>query len=59
MNVRIRIRFPNGAISTMNAFIDGIDKNTDRDKVDDIVSDWLDENCLGYKWYRIMHESEE
>ena len=29
-----------------------------KDKLDDAVSDWLDENGVKYRWFRVLSEKE-
>jgi len=57
MIVQIRVRLKNGDMATLPAQLDMDNvRFCDRDKIDDIASDWLDENKIDYKWYRVLFD---
>ena len=55
MIVQIRVKNKIGGIHTYQANLD-IEKVRlgDRDRIDDIASDWLDKMGIDYKWYRVI-----
>lgn len=54
MIVTIRIRLKNDVIGTMEAILPDDLKDNSEDTLNDAVSDWLDENSIKYKWYRVL-----
>lgn len=58
MYINVRVRLKTGEAVTVKAEIPDDIKDYGKDTIDDAVSDWLDENKIEYKWYRVENESE-
>ena len=58
MYINVRVRLNSGEAVTVKAELPDDIKDYGKDTIDDAVSDWLDENKIEYKWYRVENESE-
>ena len=58
MYINVRVRLITGDAVTVKYELPNDIKDYNKDTIDDAVSDWLDENKVEYKWYRVENESE-
>lgn len=58
MYINVRVRLKTGEAVTVKAELPDNIKDYSKDTINDIVSDWLDDNKVEYKWYRVENESE-
>lgn len=53
MYVKVRVRLKTSEAVTLRAEIPNDLRDYSSDNIDGAVSDWLDDNGVKYKWYRV------
>lgn len=53
MYVKVKLRLKTGELTTVRAEIASDIKDYKKDTIYDVVSDWLDDNGVQYRWYRV------
>ena len=54
MQIKVRVRPKSSDPITLTAEIPNDLGDYSEDNVDGAVSDWLDDNAIKYKWYRVL-----
>lgn len=54
LQLKVRVKLTTGVVNNFNVKIPDTLKDYSDDTLNDIVSDWLDDHNIKYKWYRVQ-----